>query len=271
MNIPKHVTQTGNLLLGLLLSSSRPCNIATFHLGRSGSRLLGDLLMQHPKIVWQGELLSPGRLNALAERRPLLARKPMGYLKFRLLMAGMRCYGFETQPTQIQQLEMGLEEYADRLEKLGFSHFVLLERKNHLRRIVSMLVGRSTSVWHLEPGDTSTLARVEIDVDQLLLGRGVDTKRRSLVEHLQREQESLSELKQVLGGRRLLCLTYEDDLAASPEETYRRVCDFAGLGYHQVTVRLGKTNPFELRDILTNFSDVERVLRGTSFEWMLYS
>jgi hypothetical protein len=186
-------------------------------------------------------------------------------------MAGTRCYSFETQPTQIQQLEMGLEEYADRLEKLGFSHFVLLERKNHLRRIVSMLVARSTSQWHLKSGDTPKLARIELDVERLLLGRGSDTKRRSLVEHLQREQESLSELKHVLGGRRLLCLTYEGDLAASPEQTYRRVCDFAGLGYHQVTVPFGKTNPFKLRDIVINFSDVERVLRGTSFEWMLYS
>ena len=271
MNIPNRVSKTGNLLLGLFLSSSRPCNIATFHLGRSGSRLLADLLKQHPKIAWEDELFSPRCLNALAERRPLLARKPMRYLKFRLLMAGIRCYGFETQPTQIQRLKMGLEEYTDRLEKLGFSHFVLLERKNHLRRIVSMLVGRSTSVWHLKSGDIPTLTRVELDTEQLLLGRGEDTKRRSLIEHLQREQESLSELKQVLGGRRLLCLTYEDDLAARPEETYRRVCDFAGLGHHQVTVRLGKTNPYELRDILTNFSDVERVLCGTSFEWMLYS
>jgi hypothetical protein len=68
-----------------------------------------------------------------------------------------------------------------------------------------------------------------------------------------------------------LSLTYEDDLAANPDEAYRRVCDFAGLGHYEATVRLGRTNPFELRDILTNFADVERVLRGTSFEWMLYS
>lgn len=274
MNIPDLVTTPGRLLAGLFLSRSRPCNIATFHLGRSGSRLLANLLRQHPNIVFQGELLSPGRLSAHAEGRGLqagIARKPMQHLKFRFLMAGTRCYGFETQPTQIQQMRIGLEEYADRLEEIGFSHFILLERKNHLRRIVSMLVARRTSQWHLKSGDSPKLARVELDVEHLLLGRGGDTKRRSLVEHLQREQESLSELKRVLGGRRLLCLTYEGDLAASPEESYRRVCEFAGLGHHPVTVQFGKTNPSELRDILTNFSDVERVLRGTSFEWMLYS
>jgi len=271
MNASNLITHSRNLLLGLLLPSSRPCNIASFHLGRSGSRLLGDLLMQHPKVVWEGELFSPGRLNAIAERWPLLARNPIRFLKLRMLLTGSRCYGFETQPTQVERLEMGLEEYADRLEKLGFGHFLLLERKNHLRRIVSMLVGRRASRWHLESGDASTPARVELDVEQLLLGRGGDTERRSLVSHLQREQDSMSALKQVLGERRLLYLSYEDDLAASPQEAYRRVCDFAGLAHHEVTVRLGRTNPFELRDILTNFSDVERALRGTSFEWMLYS
>jgi hypothetical protein len=186
-------------------------------------------------------------------------------------MAGQRCYGFETQPTQVEHLDMTVPRYVERLEALGFDHFVVLERKNHLRRIVSMLVARTTSQWHLPPGDKHPLVRVELDVDNLLLARGRDTEGRSLVAQLLREQESARALRDVLANRRLLCLTYEDDIAIRPASAYQRVCEFTGMGDHPVTVRFSKTNPHELTDVLTNFSQVEQSLRGTPFEWMLYS
>ena len=148
---------------------------------------------------------------------------------------------------------------------------MILERKNHLRRIVSMMVARSTSQWHLKPTESPPLVRVEMGVDDLLLSRGRDTERRSLVAHLRREHESMCALKKILGTRRLLCLTYEDDIVGHPDIAYRRVCDFVGIGYHQATVRFGRTNPFDLSDVLINFSQVERALHGTEFEWMLYS
>lgn len=186
-------------------------------------------------------------------------------------MAGNRCFGFETQPTQVEYMGIALPEYVEQLERLGFGHFIVLERKNHLRRIVSMIVARNTTQWHRKPGQSSPLVRVELDVDQLLLNRGRDTERRSLVSHLQREHESMCALKEILGTRRLLCLIYEDDIVGHPEIAFRRVCEFAGIDYHQTTVRFGKTNPFDLSDVLTNFSQVERALHGTAFEWMLYS
>jgi hypothetical protein len=186
-------------------------------------------------------------------------------------IAGSRCFGFETQPTQVEYMEMSLPEYVERLESLGFGHFIVLERRNHLRRIVSMMVARNTSQWHRTPGESSQLVRVELDVEQLLLSRGRDTERRSLLAQLQREQDSMAALKELLGSRRLLCLSYEDDIAISPETAYGRVCDFMGVGRHPVEVRFGKTNPFDLTDVLINFSQVERALRGTPFEWMLYS
>ena len=88
---------------------------------------------------------------------------------------------------------------------------------------------------------------------------------------LKREQESVCALKETLNKRRLLCLTYEDDIATGPEIGYRRICDFTGIGDHPVTVHFEKTNPFSLSEVLINYPQVERALRGTDFEWMLYS
>jgi hypothetical protein len=271
MRLGKSATFSWDLLKGLALSHRRPCNIAAFHLGRSGSRVLGDLLTQHPRIDWVGELFSPGRLSGIAKQWPLLPRDPLTILRLRMTMAGRKCFGFETQPTEIEHLNMTLPQYAQLLEDMGFARFVILERRNHLRRIVSMMVARSTSQWHLKNSESPPLVCIELNVHKLLLGRGRDTERRSLVAQLQREEESISALKKVFGGRQLLCLTYEDDIAPGPEIAYRRVCEFSGSADHPVTVRWGKTNPYHLSDILTNFSQVEKALIGTSFEWMLYS
>ena len=271
MEVQNLIYSLGKLLSGYVLSRWRPCNLASFHLGRSGSRLLGDLLKQNPRVVWDGELFSPGRLDGIAARWPALTRDRMRILKLRMQMAGRCCYGFETQPPQVEYMDISLPEYVERLERLGFSHFVILERKNHLRRIVSMLVARTTSKWHLQSTDLPSLVQVDLDVDDLRLSRGRDDEGRPLIAHLQREQASVCALKEILGSRQLLCLTYEDDIVDNPEVAYRRVCDFAGIECHEASVRFGRTNPYDLSDVIANYAQVESALKGTAFEWMLYS
>ncbi len=186
-------------------------------------------------------------------------------------MAGRHCYGFETQPTQVQRMDMTISDYIQRLEEFGFDHFVLLERKNYLRRFVSIKLARRTSQWHLQTDESPPLVRISLDIDDLSLDWGPDTAKRHLIEHLQRMEQSTLKLKEHLKDRKLLCLSYEDDIQKQPEIAYRRVCKFAGLDDQPVKVRFKKTNPFELVEVLTNFSDVERTLRRTPFEWMLYS
>ena len=113
MRVQNVISSCGKLLSGWVLSRWRPSNVANFHLGRSGSRLLGDLLKQHPRVVWAGELFSPGRLDGIAGRWPVLTRDRMSILKLRMQMAGRRCYGFETQPTQAEYMKMSLPEYVE--------------------------------------------------------------------------------------------------------------------------------------------------------------
>lgn len=271
MNARTIIPSLGKLLSGMVLSSLRPCNIAAFHLGRCGSRVLGDLLKQHPRIVWEGELFSPGRLDDIASRWPRLSGRRMQILRLRMTMAGRSCFGFETQPTQVQQLDMTMSDYVKQLEHLGFDHYILLERLNCLRRIVSIKVAQQSSQWHLVSGESAPPVRIKLDIDNLSLDWGTDTLKRPLIEHLQRTEQSVRELRELLSDRNLLCLTYEEAIQRQPEIAFRRVCEFAGVDDQPVTVRFNRTNPFDLAEVLTNFSDVERTLRGTSFEWMLDS
>ena len=178
-------------------------------------------------------------------------------------MAGQSCYGFETQPTQVQHMGMTVPDYVRRLEELGFDRFILLDRKNYLRRVVSIKVARQNSRWHWASVEPPPMVPIKLDIDDLSLDWGSDTARRPLIEHLQHAEQRIQEIKDALSDREHLCLTYEDDIQRQPEVAFRRVCEFAGVGDQQVTVRFSKTNPFDFADVLTNFSQVERTLRGS--------
>ena len=83
------------------------------------------------------------------------------------------------------------------------------------------------------------------------------------------QREQFRRLDELLANRNVLRLTYEDDIAPDPRIGYRRTCEFFGIQYEPAEVRLGKSNPFPLAEILVNYSEVERALRDTPFAWML--
>ena len=248
----------------------RAFNIATFHMGRSGSSVLGSLLNQHPGIFWDYELFSPGRTQVIADRGvpSVLMRFPMTVLYLRMLRVGKKGYGFETQLSQLELLDMNLAQYIQRLQRLKFGHFIIIERKNQLRRIVSTVIGRKTLKWHKRADEApSRPERITLDTDCLQLGR--DPEPRRLIFHLQREQERMQGLKQAFSDLRVLHLTYEDDIAEDPKQAYRRVCKYVGVDCHDVSVRFSKTNPYNLRELLINFEEVKNALSGTAFDWMV--
>lgn len=268
MNLPRHIRRAAKLASGTLLAPLRPGNIAMFHAGRSGSSVLGGLLNQHAGMLWDREVFKPGRIEALCGNGPAkgLAQRPLAVLRLLMSRAGKRYYGFETQLTQLERLGFELPEYVERLVRMKFDHFVVLERKNTLRRIASVLVGRSASRWHLTQGDREPeLARIRFETESLNL-RG---EPKPLIEYLRESRDTFELLDECLRGRSVLRLTYEKDIAEDPAQAYRRVCEFLGLQPAQVSVRLRKTNPFSLREMVTNFEDLERALGGTEFAWML--
>ena len=67
----------------------------------------------------------------------------------------------------------------------------------------------------------------------------------------------------------MLQLTYEEHISIDPTVGYRAVCDFLGLQAPPVVMRLRKTNPFPLQDIVQNWDEVVDALSGTEYAWML--
>jgi len=241
-----------------------------FHIGRSGSTVLGNLLGQHSKIFWDGELYE--RLFRSYERQGFKVEDqdvevdPVRVLRKRMHRAGSRFYGCEIKFFHLTLLRTNLADYVTHLHRLGFSHFIVLKRKNYLRVIVSAVITHKLARPHQSIHETPVLTRIELNVNNVQIDR--DAK--PLLGFLRDYDHKFSELEQYLGGHNMISLTYEDDILDDPYWGYQRVCRFLGIPHGNVTVSYGKTNPFTLNDILLNFDEVARNLKGTAFEWMLY-
>jgi len=246
-------------------------NAVMFHVGRSGSRVLGDLFHQHPQVYWDGEVYE--RLFHDLER--ILGRQaragdvtidPTAHLQGRRVHACSResLYGFEVEFFHLEILQLELVDFLHRLDALGFERFVVLERTNTLRKVISSLIAHKTGRWHVKQ-DGEDPARVRIDIDRVM----IDRSEKTLIDYLCGYAESFRQLRAALQGRTTLYLTYEDDIYPDPLIAYRRTCSFLGLLPHDVAVRFKKTNPFELKQMVDNLEDVAKSLRGTPFEWMI--
>jgi len=257
-------------VIGPLLSPFRKGNIVVFHIGRSGSTVLGDILNQHPRIFWDSEIyerLLPQwttQVSALDIRD--LSEDPLQFLKNRMRQAGSRFYGFEVKFFQLKLLNLKLSDYINDLQKLGVNYFIILERKNYLRAIVSSVIAHQTLLLHQSKQDRPKLHQVKLEIDNIKIDRNA----KPLISYLWEYHEDFRKLEKFLSGKNVLKLSYEDDVMASPLSAYERVCNFIGIESRKVSVRFSKTNPFKLREIITNFEEVEQTLSGTLFEWMLY-
>jgi lipopolysaccharide transport system ATP-binding protein len=252
---------------------SRPiecAKVAMFHIGRSGSTVLTNLLNQHPGIFWdaeiyerhfqdlekQGQVVKPGELVV----------DPIKLLRQRINQSDQELYGFETKFYHLRLTDIKLSDFVAQLQGLGFNQFIILERKNYLRKIVSSLIAKQKSRYHQPAGQEAVLTQIRLEVAQVQ----IDRDSRPLMAYLNDFQERFRRLDKLLTGANVLRLTYEDDILADPLVGCRRLYDFLGLEHYEPTIEHGRTNPFKLDEIIINFNEVEWALRGTPFEWMLY-
>ena len=83
----------------VFLSKSKKGNIVLFHIGRSGSTLLGDMLNQNPHIYWDGEVY-----NNILKKHQKLTINPFNYLNSKMYYSGKnKFYGFEVKFFHIKE------------------------------------------------------------------------------------------------------------------------------------------------------------------------
>ena len=257
-------------LVRLVRSVTAPGNFAMFHVGRSGSRVLADLLQQHPRIQCDGEILrGPYRLTpaiAAGEKQLREPRDPASVIRSRIPSAGFsRFYGFEMKFFHLRFNDSTIERFVEDAVRLGVTHFVVLERRNTLRKVVSSLLARQRGRFHFREGESPPPATLSIDVERV----DIDNEVKPLIAFLESFARDFRVLRKELESRRSLWLTYEDNVERDPVQGAHRVCDFLGLDRHHPSVDYVRTTPRALRTLISNYHELAEALGGTPFEWML--
>jgi hypothetical protein len=235
--------------------------VCMFHIGRSGSTVLADMLKQHPRVAWDGEVFEP------TARKWQPGVSPSDLLRKRAETVGRKIYGIELKFFHCRLIGLSLLETVCLLEKLGFGRYIILRRRNYLRKIVSSLIAQKTKVWHLSNGKRPRLVPITINVDKLRVE--APEPERTLLQCLETYESEFAELDRLLGSQAPLRLTYESDIEKDPAVGYGKVCDYLGLEAKSAPVRLTRTTPYPLRDVIMNFQEVEARLAGTPFAWMV--
>ncbi len=141
----------------------------------------------------------------------------------------------------------------------------MLERRNYVRKIVSSLVAQSRHKYRQAAGVHADFTPIHLDPWDI----EIDRTHASLIELLDGYAREFNHLRRLLADRPVLYLAYEDDLLKDPSVGYRRSCEYLELEPAQFEVRFGRSNPFPLHSILENFTEVDRVSKGTPYAWMM--
>jgi len=235
---------------------------------RSGTTLLVECLDSHPDVECRKDVFSirrrwkhfqvdvktglfyPFRSASLARRIDYLFRRR------RLIRAFLTETFAPTEGVLAKGIRLSYEQvrkYPDILPWVleNDVRIVHLVRENALKAIVSHFTAKKRGFAHA----TSQVAKVTLRLPPEEL----------LALLVQRERE-IDRYRALFQDRPCCEVSYESFLARKEEET-RRLLAFLGISrYAPLTSRLVKQNPDSLRDILENYDEIARALRGTPFE-----
>lgn len=244
----------------VLAGKSQRGNIAMIHIGRSGSTILADLLGQDKDVHWDGEVLKDFLDGDKANSQWKT------FLASRMSLAGKnRFYGAEFKFFHMELCEEDIHSFIEHLHGLGFEYFVILERKNYLRKIVSSVIADKTATWHAASGEGVKVTEIALDVNAVC----VDKKTAPLLEFLDAYRADFNQLGEDLKLKQSLLLSYEEHILTSPTIAYEKICEFIGKNPIRVDVRYGRTNSAPLKSIILNYEDVDGYLSATNHYWMI--
>lgn len=246
---------------------TRQKRVVMFHLGRSGSTVMADLLNQHHDIYWGGEIAKETLRENLPEKDERIASFTKNLDLELSASKKHHAYGFEIKPFHLRYLGVTPIEFRQMMRSRGFDTFIILERKNLLRKVLSSMIASKYDVWH-QPKTVESVAKV-VEVDPFSIN--IDGQSKSLLEFFRDYEEDLRQIRLALKDDSPLELSYENDVSPSPVAAAQMCFAHVGASSERPAVRYGRTNPQKISEIVTNFDELEDVLSGTEYEWMLHS
>jgi hypothetical protein len=249
--------------LGRPLAPWLPEGIFMFHQGRCGSTVLARLLDGHPRLTAFGEIFETpyqnGRLPAPAGTM-LRAKRVQAFPGRAVVEAKF----LECQ--HLSLLGLGVEDFVGLVRASGYRRFIVLERRNYLKKIVSsgLAVARGRR-YHYAAGEAIPEIKVTIDPDRV----GILGKQAPMLEMFAYMDAQYARLRAALAGGDVLEQSYEEDIADGPLAAYAKVCAWLGIEAVAAEPDLRRTNPHLLREVIGNWDEVAAALAGTRYAWML--
>lgn len=217
---------------------------------RTGSTLLESYLNCNKNTPCKSELFQTNINHPLSVPRYIewrrFYRKSVGhYIKKYVPANG----GFKLMYGQLAQYP-ALQKY---LETSG-TLIIHLKRKNLLRRYVSLRLAQETNKWSSNTGKMK-LHTIKLDPEK--------TPKSLEKSNMQVQKNTIYQKTNPY-----LEVTYEE-LSDHPDETLARIWHSLNEKPVKLTTALEKQNPYPLQQIIINYQEIEAVLLGTEFEWML--
>ena len=293
------------LSLYQILKHFRPGNIVMYHLGRCGSKIVGSMLSRTNNIYWSDalfgkilkdlyihingsiakvnidvhndnygnekywrEILNGIGINELGNIDNQHKGQIMDLISNYMKNSGYHYFGFDIKPFNNRVLNYNMSNFIHDIENKGFNYFIILDRKNRLRKILSSIIAHQyTNKWHNTKEDQTKLIKLKVNLNRV----EIDLDSKPLVKYLEDYEKQFNELNQLLDNKKnLLKLYYEDDIQIDPQLAYIKICTFLGVSPMKLDIPLKKTNPYQIESMVTNFSELEVYLKNSPYEWMLY-
>lgn len=242
------------------------------HIGRCGSTVLSNMIEQDYSIHWAGEIYEPifkaWKSVGHDFPRPLkLAKSPISYLKHEMGRSRKPFFGFEVKPYHLKLLGQDPEEYFNYLQSLGFERFILLDRANRLRKIISSLLSQQSGVYHVSPGNFKRhrKSKILINLDNIQ----IDNDAKTLLEYLQDYDRRWAKVCDLLSDKEVLSLEYSRDIEADPFVAYDKVSRFLDLNLKTPKIYYKRTNPYPIAELVENYDELCDLLGNTKYSWML--
>ncbi len=214
-----------------------------FAQSRTGSRLLGDLLNDHPEIHCDREIFMNKNLLF-----------PELYLRRLSTRDTKKVYG-----CQIKLYQLTEYQNIDAAKFLLCLHenrwkIIYLERKNLLRQSISDMIAAIRNEYCDTAENPLKNSKFYIDCDELITG--IEYRERQLIE----EKKLLKKLPHIM-------FIYEDDLLTAEEhqKCSDSVFNYLGLPSVAVETSMRRTSSDKLSDFVQNYEEVAKLITNTEY------
>ena len=233
---------------------------------RSGSNFLSQLLHSHGRIVSFGEIYNPYTVwgspaetswehsRVMRLYRNLFPQRFLEKRVYRSYASDMAAVGFRLFYDHIDNTRFTC--IANRIRESRDIRIIHLVRQNALRTAVSFLIAKKTGTWMLWESRKRDKPSVYIDPD-------------ACIRRIAQIQEWQTKYAGFFPDNPMITVTYEH-LCTHTRSESAKILKFLRVPPRALVTDMVKQNPFSLREIVTNYSDLNRAVSATRWRHMLH-